>query len=186
VAAEDEVRAARRELRDARARLEALKRAQRTGGGPAPAPLEAGDATATARVEWEPEEEDRTSSLFADPDRERFTTADADAEAAPEEPAPVAVDPTEPMDAEDLRDEAADAETAVVPRPRTPGARRTIRLEPHDDDVLDPAAVGARYIEPAETRPPLLALTPARIAVGAALLVLLVALVVIFAGGGPV
>ena len=52
------------------------------------------------------------------------------------------------------------------------------------DDVLDPAAVGARYIEPAETRGA--TLTPARIMVGVALLLLVLALAAILLGAGIV
>jgi hypothetical protein len=189
VAAEDEVRAARRELRDARARLEAMRRERRLPHGAVPAAASPDDVTlhhdvadgeetaGEAPLRWD-DDPDATAGLFAEPtdgDRDRFSPA-ADEEATETATA----DPTEPMPQVEEPEHAGDAEP---PRP----ARRTIRLEAHDgEDILPPGAVGARYIEPSTTRPPLLALTPERIAVGAALLVLLVALVIILSGGGPV
>jgi hypothetical protein len=76
------------------------------------------------------------------------------------------------------------SETQPIPPTR---ARRTIKLEAHDDDIpMEPGAVGARLLERGTQRPPLTALTPERIAVGAALLVLFIALIIILAGGGLV
>lgn len=159
VAAENAAQAADLELRDVRARFAALQHERERP----PAAPHGAVSSESQPLEWDDETEP-TDSVFEDPDRDRFTAGET-----PE------AEPTEPTE-------------VVVPRPRTPGARRTIRLEPHADDaeILDPAAVGARFIEPATTRPPLLALTPARMAVGAAVLLLVIALVIIFAGGGLV
>lgn len=93
-------------------------------------------------------------------------------------------------DEDDVDEPEPTVAIAVDPEPTEtmevdPPTRRTIRLEPHDDDeILPPAAVGARLIEPSSTKPPML--TPARIAVGVAVLLLFIALVIIFAGGGLV
>jgi hypothetical protein len=51
-------------------------------------------------------------------------------------------------------------------------------------EVLDPASVGARHIEPSQTLPPFL--TPARLMVGVALLLLFAALIAILLGAGLV
>ena len=165
VAAEDAAEAADLELRDVRSRLVALQR-EREHQRPPAAPHGA-VSSESVPLEWDDDTEP-TAALVEEPeeDRDRFTTSGDEGEP------PADTEPT----------------GEVVPAPRTPGARRTIRLEPHDDDteILDPAAVGARFIEPSTTKPPLLALTPARIAVGVAVLLLVIALVVIFAGGGLV
>jgi predicted nucleic acid-binding Zn-ribbon protein len=161
VAAEDEATAAQRELRDVRARLTALQR-ERARDRPPAAPHGA-VPTESAPLEWDDDggdDTDATAVLDAEPEPD----ADADRERF--------------SSAEEVMDEP----TAPLP------VRRTIRLEPHDGDdaILPPAAVGARFIEPSTTKPPLLALTPARILVGVAVLLLVIALVVIFAGGGLV
>jgi hypothetical protein len=98
-------------------------------------------------------------------------------------------DPTLPIDVEHeptAEIEARRRHERRRPCPREGGDAARSASSPHDDDVkvLDPAAVGARFIEPSTTRPPLLAITPARIAVGVAVLLLVIALVIIFAGGG--
>ena len=54
----------------------------------------------------------------------------------------------------------------------------------HGRERLDPARIGAGYIEPSQTKPALL--TPARIMVGIALLLLVAALIAIVLGAGLV
>jgi hypothetical protein len=85
------------------------------------------------------------------------------------------------------------SEGVRILRPRTSAGRlRPARVAPSsalDDDVLDPAAVGARLIRPAETSPRHRAtavLTNPRVIVGTIFVLLFIALVLIFAGVGPV
>jgi hypothetical protein len=58
------------------------------------------------------------------------------------------------------------------------------RIAAGDDEVLEPAAVGARFIEPAEAKPA--GLTPARILVGVAVVLFIAALLAILLGAGLV
>ncbi|HEX8123615.1 MAG TPA: hypothetical protein VF549_20360 [Solirubrobacteraceae bacterium] len=86
-----------------------------------------------------------------------------------------------------------DASEVRILRPRTTaGRRRPARIPVDDDtgeDVLEPAAVGARLLQPAEVSPRQRAvaiLTSPRVIVGAIFFLLIVALVLIFIGAGPV
>lgn len=89
----------------------------------------------------------------------------------------------------------SDDEPSVrILRPRTRAGRRRPATavpadEPTDDDVLEPAAVGARLLRPADVparrRAAAVATNP-RVIVGAIFLLLIIALVLIFAGVGPV
>ena len=175
VAAENEAQATRLELREARSRLQNLQRDR-------PAAARGATAAENAPLEWA----DGPSAQGADDLGGSAGAGEADfdgrSDADPTLPIDVDTEPTAEIEADDDDDTEA---TRAMPRAK---GRRTIRLEPHDDDVkvLDPAAVGARFIEPSTTRPPLLAITPARIAVGIAVLLLVIALVIIFAGGGLV
>ena len=57
--------------------------------------------------------------------------------------------------------------------------------DPGETAPMPPAQVGARLLQPSSGRPPATAVTPARIAAGAALLVLVAALVAVLLGAGP-
>lgn len=181
VAAENEAQATRMELREARSRLQNLQRDR-------PAAAHGAASAENAPLQWD----DGSSAQGAD-DLGGFAggeSAGAPSESQGESDGWNDPDPTVPIDVdtEPTAEVEADDDTEVTRAMPRPKGRRTIRLEPHDDDVdvLDPAAVGARFIEPSTTRPPLLAVTPARIAVGVAVLLLVIALVIIFAGGGLV
>ena len=109
-------------------------------------------------------------------------------------------EPTQTLElpvSEDLADgppEDEPEEAVRILRPRSAGARRftPVRTTAPDDEaddgeedddtgeVLAPAAVGARLIEPSTARPT--GLTPARMVVGTAVALLFLALVLIFAG----
>jgi hypothetical protein len=181
VAAEDEVRAARRELRDTRARLEAMLRERRG----APHARHAGAVHADEDEDepgHEPGDEDETAPLPAVEARE---------EDEPEKPE----EPEEP-DETDAPDEQDDDARFDSPRTEAVATRptRTVRIweDPasetgeteaaggRDADVLEPGAVGARYIEPSERRGT--QLTPERLIVGGILLVLVVLLLLILLG----
>jgi hypothetical protein len=153
VAAEDETRTARRDLHDTRARLESMLREQRR------------DPSA-----------ERRGHEVSDGDGEGAASAHAE-ETAVLETAQIATDDAPPVgdDDTDERPAAPTRQTRVVRIVDDPLADTGAT-----DEVLEPAAVGARFIEPAERRGA--ALTPARILVGAALLLLALALVVIFLG----
>ncbi|HWT92461.1 MAG TPA: hypothetical protein VN238_05660, partial [Solirubrobacteraceae bacterium] len=74
---------------------------------------------------------------------------------------------------------------AAATRPERP--KRTVRIadrETGDEPILDPAAVGARYIEPAETTPG--GLTPARIAATVVLVAIVAVLVAILLGASVI
>ena len=217
LAAEDEARAARLELRDARARIEALVRESRTirtaaarervatphiGGGEeefraarlgpdwtegdehAPTePVDEEDAVA----EPEPPGEDETAPLPASSPSVGDPTTTA--ELSPVEPA--SGDEGDGSGPELWRD---DSESVRVLRPRTRAGRRRpaavpdVETDELEEHALQPAAVGARAIRPAETHrhPALEALSNPRVIVGGIFLLLLVALVLIFSGAGPV
>jgi hypothetical protein len=119
---------------------------------------------------------------------ERDPTAIPDEHAA-EEPStePVADEPGPEL----WRD---DSESVRVLRPRTRAARsRPARVlsteEVKADEILDPATVGARLMQPADLTPRQRAVALAsnpRVIVGGIFFLLLVALALIFAGVGPV
>ncbi|HEV2813888.1 MAG TPA: hypothetical protein VGW10_11610, partial [Solirubrobacteraceae bacterium] len=89
---------------------------------------------------------------------------------------------------------ADDDDSVRILRPRTPaGRRRPARVaglvDEGDDEVLDPAAVGARLLQPAESSPrhrAVAILSNPRVIVGAIFLLLIAALIAIFLGVGPV
>jgi hypothetical protein len=90
-----------------------------------------------------------------------------------------------------LWSESSSSEVRIL-RPRTTAGRRRpahIPIEDTDEDVLDPAAVGARLLQPAEVSPRQRAVaivTSPRVIVGTIFLLLILALVLIFVGAGPV
>jgi hypothetical protein len=213
IAAEDEVRHARRELRDARARLEALSREERhrgprRAGGPVPTD----DPTAPTEAIGAAEEAAPHTDDFADRVDEPLHTDDfaaadhradrlddpPDADAQPAEAGSAAPQATAEHDDSGLWFTSAEPpegeeSVRVIRRgpskpPATAAARaeRTTRPARHrpkpegDDEVLEPAAVGARLIERASTSTPPLGTWPRFIAVGLlALLFLLLVLIVL-------
>ena len=161
-AAEAEVRTLRHDLREARARIEALERETRHHAD-----------TIRRGHEVEPDAADApTTSMNGD-----------DATQA------MPITTTRRTKVIKLDDgEGADVEAGAEAEAEEDRERRIVRriegLTIDTGEVLDPAAVGARYIEPAETPTPLL--TPARILVGVALLVFAIVFVAILLGAGIV
>jgi hypothetical protein len=165
---------------------------------PAREPTGSGDAPHASPIA------DRTDSLDAAPPHAGNESDSLDA-APPDtgddsakgpEPAPVGGTEPEPGDGPGLwRD---DTESVRILRPRTRAGRRrpaavvdVAREEDgdFDDAPLEPAAVGARLIRPAEMSPRRRAVavaTSPRAIVGGIFLLLIVALVLIFSGAGPV
>ena len=175
VAAEDETRLVRRDLRDTRARLESVLREQRH------------------------HEPSRRGHEVPEPDPEPEPEVEPESEAAP------TAEPTSPTDVIEPREATStDEPKSDDDAPQTTAtATRTTRLvriwdDPEADDdtdtdrdarhtpepPLDPARIGAGYIEPSQTKPSVL--TPARIMVAIALLLLVAALVAIILGAGLV
>ena len=228
VTAEDEARAARLELRDARARIEALTRQTRTTRTavarervPTAAPripvaadeeeefraARLGPDWDEGRAEAEARATADTAALHDEPDPTiSFEPAPADhldphaEEAEPETTAVLEEVPGEEPPAEHAGEEPGpelwrdDSESVRVLRPRTlAGRRRPAPVlstdEIQGEEILDPAAVGARLMQPAELTPRQRAVaiaTNPRFIVGAIFFLLLVALALIFAGVGPV
>jgi hypothetical protein len=99
----------------------------------------------------------------------------------PAEPAAVAAPE---QDAPDAGPQDPQAVESAAPRPRRRAVPGVIGApEADDEEVEDPARVGAQLIQPSEAR--LAALTPARIVAATTLVVLLAALLAILLGAGP-
>ena len=220
LAAEDGTRRARRELRDARAELEAVRRESRMPHAPAAAAGAQRSTRIITDADVEDDDEDDEDAPSTDPDL-RIVTNGEDPRAGDVSPAardlrlvdepaePEAFEPLPPRDDLTVEWAAGDADTAptepvVVPDPTQQmdpvviGDADTtaslfeddLPLEPAQTDetpALDPAAVGARLIRPAEVanrRALDLILSPRVVVVGLfTLLVVLFALIIL--GAGP-
>ena len=90
-------------------------------------------------------------------------------------------EPTERLAAITPSDESDDPPA----RPRRSHRAIGAHDDPGETTPMPPAQVGARLLQPSSGRPPATAITPARIAAGAALLVLVAALVAVLLGAGP-
>jgi hypothetical protein len=139
--------------------------------------------------------DDATAALDrAGPDRAADDATAALGPAAPGEPPTTAELPAGVRRGPGLWSDEEQAESVRVLRPRTRAGRQRPAAavpsgEPGDDEVLDPAAVGARLIRPAEVAPrhrAVAVLTSPRVIVGAIFVLLIAALVLIFLGVGPV
>ena len=169
VAAEDETRLARRDLRDTRARLETLLREQRH-----PEPTRRGHEVPDAEPEPAPDPSSSTEPTDVLETREIAATEESDVEPGSDDDAPrTTATATRATRVVKIWDDPADAEQ--------PDEDRDSR---HAPEPRDPGRVGAGSISPAQTKPP--ALTPARIMVAIALLLLVAALVAIILGAGLV
>ena len=212
VAAEDETRMARRDLRDTRARLESLLREQRhpeparrgheVPGEPGPRrepepspPAAGGDAEPTDVLETreiaaadepasEDGEHDNGTPAREDGEHDNGAPAREDGEhdnGTPPRTTATATRATRVVRIWDepgaLEDDEADEEDAED-EDEDDGDRRAR----HAHEPLNPGRVGAGHIEPAQTKPPVL--TPARIMVAIALLLLVAALLAIVLGAG--
>jgi hypothetical protein len=149
----------------------------------------AGDAPTTAKLApVAPPEEAQEAS-----DPESVETEVVEAEAVDEE-APSSGDerPAADEDGPSLWSDDDQTESVRVLRPRTRIARRRPKAvidHLDEEDVLEPAAVGARLMQPVEAsrrRRALAVLTHPRTIVGAIFLLLIAALALIFSGAGPV
>lgn len=173
VAAEDETRLVRRDLRDTRARLESVLRERR-------------HHEPSRRGHEVPEPEP------AAPDPEPAGPSEPTSPTDVIEPREVASpDETTPDDDAPQTTATATRATRLVRIWDEPGAddatdtdTDTDRDSRHTPEPRDPARIGAGYIEPSQTKPSVL--TPARIMVAIALLLLVAALVAIILGAGLV
>lgn len=165
VVLEDEIRHTRRELREARARVETLRRER-------PPVQRAVEARPTVVIDAEP---------LAQPEGEA-SPPDRLPEQAPDDAAGLA--PTDGAGRSEDEDATADAvDAAALQAEQHPLKTAAPPPELDEADLADPARVGARLLEPVVPRPPSSSLTPARLAAATALLVV-VALAAILVGGG--
>lgn len=189
VAAEDEARISRRDLKDTRARLEAVLREQRH-----PGPERRGHEVADEVPDQGPdpvadpepvEEPDRTDEPDADPDLPPTDDPDTDVLETREI---ASSDPPAGDDEPPRTTATATRATRVVKIWDGPDEEQEDEDEDresrHAREPVDPGRVGAGYIELSQTKPALL--TPARIMVGIALLLLVAALIAIVLGAGLV
>ena len=184
VAAEDEARLSRRDLKDTRARLEAVLREQRHAG-----PERRGYEVAGEVPDQGPdpvadpppvEEPDRTDESEPDPDLPPTDDPDTDVLETRE----IAATDDDPPQTRAATATRATRVVSVWDGPDEEGDEDEDRRSRHAREPLDPARVGAGYIEPSQTRPAFV--TPARIMVGIALILLVAALIAIVLGAGRV
>lgn len=178
---------ARADARAAHAELERVREQLRAAPGPTTRPGPKPPASdESARLRWEdeagggssePEQDDATARIAALATETETATETRDAA----ETGVVAEDERPESPTGETGETHALADLDEVRVSRAP-ARRIVIGDDGAEDVLTPAAIGARYIEPSTTRPPLTALTPARIAVGGVLLVLVIWLLLIIFG----